>query len=215
MDIISIIIIITFIIIFYKYLEKKNYDVIMVKSNINNKEYLVRNVKDKQQAADLLAKLSIKLEKLINIIVKLGPSQIYDTYLSENNNSDIKDQIIKKLNDDIKRLNNNFNPNTLSETTPDAQYTSYSVNKGEKIVFCLRNKNINEELVKENIMTFVAIHELSHLMTKSIGHEPEFWNNFKLLLQIAIDYELYKNINFNNTPKEYCGINITDTPLKS
>ena len=64
-------------------------------------------------------------------------------------------------------------------------------------------------------MTFVSIHELAHLMTKSIGHEPEFWANFKLLLKISIDNGLYKNIDFNSTPKPYCGIEITDTPLKS
>ena len=121
---------------------------------------------------------------------------------------------IKFEKNDIDRLVKNFNPNSFSETTPDAQYTSYSVNKGEKIVFCLRDKTDGENLVKENIMTFVAIHELGHLMTKSIGHEPEFWNTFKLLLKIAIDHGIYKNINFNSTPKEYCGVKITDTPLK-
>ena len=114
----------------------------------------------------------------------------------------------------IKRLYKNFNPEAFSETTPDAKYTSYSVNKGEKIVFCLRDKKAGETLVKENIMTFVSIHELAHLMTKSIGHEPDFWANFKLLLKVSIDNGLYKNIDFNSTPKPYCGIQITDTPLK-
>jgi len=51
-------------------------------------------------------------------------------------------------------------------------------------------------------------------MTKNIGHEPEFWSNFKLLLKISIDNGIYKNIDFNSTPKPYCGIQITDTPLK-
>jgi len=63
-------------------------------------------------------------------------------------------------------------------------------------------------------MTFVSIYELAHLMTKNIGHEPEFWSNFKLLLKISIDNGIYKNIDFNSTPKPYCGIQITDTPLK-
>ena len=107
-------------------------------------------------------------------------------YKKENLGDDLfelfAEKIIKnKLKDDIDRLVSNFNPDAFSETTPDAKYTSYSVNKGEKIVFCLRDKKDGETLVKENIMTFVAIHELGHLMTKSIGHEPEFWNSFKLL----------------------------------
>ena len=63
-------------------------------------------------------------------------------------------------------------------------------------------------------MMFVAIHELSHLMTESIGHEPEFWENFKFLLLVGIHLKKYKNINFNKNPEEYCGTEITDTPLK-
>ena len=216
-DIVSIIIIISLIIIIYKYFEQSTYDVIMVQSQINGKSYLVRNLPDKQEAADLLGKISVKLENLVNIIQTEGYEVIYSKYLKndiikettnqnkykkdliqgqEGGSSDsqeLEKQIKYKLKDDIARLIANFNPDAFSETTPDAKYTSYSVNKGEKIVFCLRDKKDGEELVKENIMTFVAIHELGHLMTKSIGHEPEFWNSFKLLLKIAIDNGLYKN----------------------
>jgi predicted metal-dependent hydrolase len=213
----------------------------MVKSNVNGKSYLVRNVENKQEAADLLGTIAVKLEKLVNIINDSGYETIYNNYMkptldkeTQNNNkknekdkdivdgqeggnsevSNLENNIKMKLKDDIRRLYKNFNPEAFSETTPDAKYTSYSVNKGEKIVFCLRDKKEGETLVKENIMTFVSIHELAHLMTKSVGHEPEFWSNFKLLLKISIDNGLYKNIDFNSTPKPYCGINITDTPLK-
>ena len=30
---------------------------------------------------------------------------------------------------------------------------------------------------------FVAIHELAHIMTESVGHEPEFWDNMGFLLE--------------------------------
>lgn len=239
-DIVSLIIIISLIVIIYKYLEAASYDVVMVKSPLNGKTYLVRNLPDRQEAANSLARISIKLESLVNIIKNAGYENIYDKYLKNDvdketyvsqratnqrdtitgqaggnaDNQELEKIIKKKLKDDIARLVANFNPDAFSETTPDAKYTSYSVNKGEKIVFCLRDKKDGEVLVKENIMTFVAIHELGHLMTKSVGHEPEFWNSFKLLLKIAIDNGLYKNIDFNSTPKDYCGVKITDTPLK-
>ena len=240
-ELVNTIIIITLIIIIYKYFEGQSYDIVMVKSNVNGKSYLVRNVENKQEAADLLGTIAVKLEKLVNIINDSGYETIYNNYMkptldkeTQNNNkknekdkdivngqdggnsevSNLENNIKMKLKDDIRRLYKNFNPEAFSETTPDAKYTSYSVNKGEKIVFCLRDKKEGETLVKENIMTFVSIHELAHLMTKSIGHEPEFWSNFKLLLKISIDNGLYKNIDFNSTPKPYCGINITDTPLK-
>ena len=240
-ELVNTIIIITLIIIIYKYFESQSYDIVMVKSNLNGKSYLVRNVENKHEAADLLATIAIKLEKLVNIINDSGYETIYTKYMKptidkenqrnnkksdenkdiiegqDGGNSDsitLETDIKQKLKDDIRRLYKNFNPEAFSETTPDAKYTSYSVNKGEKIVFCLRDKKEGEKLVKENIMTFVSIHELAHLMTKSIGHEPEFWANFKLLLKISIDNGIYKNIDFNSTPKPYCGINITDTPLK-
>ena len=60
---------------------------------------------------------------------------------------------------------------------------------------------------------FVALHELSHVMTKSIGHTEEFWDNFRFLLKEAINANLYKNHNFRKFPVKYCGTEITDSPL--
>ena len=53
-------------------------------------------------------------------------------------------------------------------------------------------------------MMFVALHELGHLMTKSVGHEPEFWDNFKILLKVGIDINVYQHIDFHKNPKDYC-----------
>ncbi len=61
---------------------------------------------------------------------------------------------------------------------------------------------------------FVAIHELSHIMTESVGHTEEFWNNFRILLRVAIELKLYRNLDYSNNPVDYCGTKITDTPLK-
>ena len=118
-------------------------------------------------------------------------------------------------NKDIKRMINNFNPDKISETGRNSKYTSYSVNKGEKIVLCLRSKDSKEKLIDENTLSFVAIHELAHLMTKSIGHTPEFWKNFKFLLQNAVKINLYKNEDYSKNPKPYCGIKVTDSPLNN
>lgn len=225
-------IIIILILIIYKYVEKQTYDVVYVKSTINNREYLVRNLDDKQEAANLIANMSNKLEKLVDIIANSNIRDLYEKYISKELQAELytnikpgeisseedDDKTIsiiqKQFENDIKRLVNNFNPNNFSENTPDSKYTSYSVNKGEKIVFCIRDKNQNESLVHENIMMFVSIHELAHLMTKSIGHGPDFWSNFKILLKIAIDNELYSYIDFNQKPEQYCGTKISDTPLK-
>ena len=223
--------------ILYMYFESRSYDVTYVKSNVDNREYLVRNLSDKQMAADLLAKIRTRLVTIVGFLRNNNVEFLANNYLpgynvnqnnqqtneqtneqnngqnNENNRTPSQEEV-NKLQDDLTRLQQRFNPDNLSESTPDKKYTSYSVNKGEKIVFCLRSKDERETLVRENIMMFVALHELSHVMTKSVGHTEEFWNNFRFLLKVAINQGLYQNINYNDTPKDYCGTTITDTPLK-
>jgi hypothetical protein len=215
--------------IIYMYFESRSYDVTYVKSNVDNREYLVRNLSDKQMAADLLAKIRTSLVTMIGFLRNNNVEFLANNYLpsynvnqnngqnngqnNENNRSPSQEEV-NKLQEDLTRLQQRFNPDNLSESTPDKKYTSYSVNKGEKIVFCLRSKDERETLVRENIMMFVALHELAHVMTKSVGHTEEFWNNFRFLLKVAINQGLYQNINYNDTPKDYCGTTITDTPLK-
>lgn len=195
------------LVILYVYLEGKSYEVKFVKSSINNKEYLVRNLPDRQQAADLISKLSIKLEKVVEYIHNNDVDSIIKTVGLKINDKN-------KLKKDFERLEANFNPDKIKESTPDAKYTSYAVNKGEELVFCLRLKKEGDKLMDINPMTFVALHELSHLMTKSVGHTDEFWNNFKIILQIAIHIGVYKHIDFQANPEPYCSIEINDTPYK-
>ena len=85
----------------------------------------------------------------------------------------------------VKRLVENFNPNKISETLPTSEHTAYSENKGEKMAFCLNEDKEGTRLIDLSTLTFVAIHELAHLMTESIGHKEEFWDNFKFLLESA------------------------------
>jgi hypothetical protein len=66
--------------------------------------------------------------------------------------------------------------------------------------------------VEENIVMFVAIHEMGHIITKSIGHGPDFWNNFAWLLQQAETLGVYVPQNFSSQPVSYCGMKITDEP---
>ncbi len=65
-----------------------------------------------------------------------------------------------------------------------------------------------------NTMTFVALHELSHLMTRTIGHDQEFWDNFRVILRIAIRNGIYQCVDYNMNMTVYCGQPINDTPLK-
>ncbi len=187
---IGLIIILTIGIYGYSNIEHLTNEITYVKSSIDGRDYLVRNMEDKQEAANLLSKVRIKLEDICNSMKKKYPDD-----------------------ESVNRMVTKFNPENITEAGKNNKYTSYSVNKGEKLVFCIRQKNKTEDLVDENTITFVAIHELAHIMTKSVGHTEEFWSNFKRLLKEAVAIGVYTRENYTKDPREYCGIQVTDSPL--
>ena len=54
---------------------------------------------------------------------------------------------------------------------------------------------------------------MGHLASESIGHTEEFWDNFKWLLEESINIGIYVKQDFETKSVEYCGMNITSTPL--
>jgi hypothetical protein len=172
-------------------LKNTSHEMAYVKSTVDGESYIVRNLPDKQEAADRLAKVRASMLRLMRDLQTTDPE--------------------KPL---VKQILRNFDaaPSRFSESTPDASYTSYSVNKGEKVFMCLRQRNEREELVDDNILTFVALHEMGHIGTHEVGHTPLFWNNFAWLLKRAEEIGIYHFQNFSAHPVEYCGIQITDQP---
>jgi hypothetical protein len=108
-------------------LKSSKYPMALVKSTVDNEYYLVRNLPDKQDACDRLARVRAKI-----LILRTFLKQTY-----------YEKPFVKQMLDDF-----DCEPNRFSESTPEAQYTSYSVNKGEKIFMCLRQRDEKEELVK-------------------------------------------------------------------
>ena len=106
-----------------------------------------------------------------------------------------------------ERLKNNLVPGKTQvyETEPGSQYTSYSVNKGEELVFCLRSKEDNS-LHDINLMMYVALHEISHIACPEIGHTPLFKKIFAFFTEKANELNLYNIIDYAEEPKEYCGM---------
>lgn len=171
--------------------KQNSHDMAAVRSSVDGQIYVVRNLPDRQEAADRLARTREKLLRLMRNLKQTHGDKAFVQQMGRNFDAD---------------------PARFSESTPDASYTSYSVNKGEKVFMCLRQRNESEELVDENIITFVAIHELAHIGTADIGHTPQFWNNFGWLLKQAEDLQIYEYTDFGVHPVEYCGIRITDQP---
>lgn len=222
MDVVGALVTGVCIIAAYKFMITKTYDITYVKSNTSGKEYLVRNLPDKQSAADLLGEMNLKFDKIVNYLkgyeTDLFP--IWIKFVKKTKPELEKDKLTPELlkeftlfDTDIKRLIKNYDTDSISENTPNSTYTSYSENKGQKIVFCIRSKP-GDVLVDLNTMMFVGLHELAHLMTDSIGHDKDFWDNFRILLRIGIGMNQYTCQEFNVESKDYCGTKISDTPLK-
>ena len=169
-----------------------NFPTVNVISKVDGKTYKVRDMPDKEKAADLMAMLRIRLSKLCTALEKKYPDK-----------------------PQVKQMVQNFraDPSRFIEATPESEHTSSTVNKGEIINMCLRQRDgPDESLVDENVMMFVALHEFAHVCTDSVGHDSTFWNNFGWLLKEAEALNLYKYTDFAAHPVSYCGVYITDSP---
>jgi len=171
------------------YSESELFSLKCVISTVDGNKYCVRDRTKITEAADLLATVTSKCNDLVQYVGKKYPE---DT--------------------DVQRLVSGFNPTKISETLPTSELTAYSENKGEKIAFCLNKTKNSSTLIDINTLTFVSIHELSHIMTKSIGHKQDFWQNFKFLLENAKEANIYIPVDYKAKPQGYCGMTITDNP---
>jgi hypothetical protein len=173
------------------YYESDSFQLKCIISGVDGNKYCVRDRNKVKPAANLLATVTTKCKDLVD-------------YVNEKYPNDPK----------VQRLVKGFNPKKISETLPNSELTAYSENKGEKIAFCLnKKKEDNNNLIDINTLTFVAIHELSHIMTVSIGHKQEFWQNFKFLLENAKTAGIYDPVDYKKKPEEYCGMTISDNPF--
>lgn len=158
----------------------------------DGQKYCVRNRDDLPGAANLLAEIKTKLQKLVDHLKSSFPHK-----------------------QQAKRIVESFDSMRIVETLPTSEHTAYSENKGEKMALCLNktDEDGDTRLIDPNTLTFVALHELSHVGTESEGHEPEFWNNFKFILQEAERIGIYQPVDYKQNPTSYCGDKLTDNPL--
>lgn len=171
------------------YYESDAYNLKCIISSVDGNRYCVRDRLKLELASDLLANVTQKCKDLV-------------AYMKEKHPEDPR----------VKKLVAGFNPTKISETLPTSELTAYSENKGEKVAFCLNTTKEGDKLIDLNTLTFVAIHELSHIMTTSIGHKQEFWQNFKYLLENAKEANIYQPVDYKKKPKQYCGMTINDNP---
>ena len=172
------------------YLNSDTFNLTCVIAKRNGNTYCVRDSDRIQQSVELLAEAVERMKKMV-------------AYLKDKYPQDKR----------VLRLVENFNPHKIVETLPTSEFTAYSEGKGAKLAFCLRKHKNEMKLIDINTLIFVALHELSHLMTESIGHKQEFWINFKFMLKNAVEEGIYKPVDYSKSPEDYCGLIIDDNPL--
>jgi hypothetical protein len=171
------------------YYQSDAFDLKCIIASKDGNKYCVREREKMELAANLLADVTQKMKDTVNYLKTKQPED-----------------------ERTKRLVENFNPKKITETLPTSELTAYSENKGEKIAFCLNKSKNGTKLIDINTLTFVALHELTHVATKSVGHNQEFWQNFKWMLENAKSAGIYAPIDYKKYPEEYCGMTINDNP---
>ena len=163
---------------------------VYVISGKNGKRYLVRNTNYKSDTADILA----QLDEMIILFLKRGSSPQDEQYTQD---------LFNRMRSRTRNL-------VLSEGIMDPKFTTYVVNKGQQMVFCLRSRDGLEDAYDLNLLFYVALHELAHIgsLTHSIKeHDAEFHKNFNILLTKAISLGMFKEVLPPNGIN-YCGEHI-------
>jgi len=190
-DVIFLIVLLGIVFIFFK-LDKG--DVVYVTSEIDGKKYLVRDLEDKQKASNLISRVWMDMNKVKD-----------ELYSNIDKHPEYKEY--------IQQLNTRMKNSKITESNGNTVYTSYSVNKGEEIVFCLRSRKFgnNGVIHPKNLIMYVALHEMSHVACPEYGHTDLFKKIFAFITTEAMKIGVYEYINFRDDNHEYCGISITDS----
>ena len=154
-----------------------------VQSSVDKQYYKVRNLPTRFEAANQLARIRQKIQKFIVYLKEKYPKEKWVTRLQR------------------------ANLNAIQESSSHSRHSAFSVNKGESLHFCIRNKKTDDSSLSSdmNTLVYVALHELAHVMTESIGHTEEFWKNHAILVREAIDAGIYLYVDYKQKPSNYCG----------
>lgn len=160
------------------------------KTDQNNQTHIIANAPNQEESVRLLAEIKSRLKYLINYCIENYPN-----------------------NKNVKLLKKRFKPENVQEASLFESGTSYTLDKGKELHLCLRSKKHNFQHHDINTLMFVAIHELSHIMSVSYGHNSEFSENFKFLLEKAVECNLYVPTDYARNPIEFCGVTVETSPL--
>ena len=181
---------ILFIIFIYIFLFYNNNEFVYIEDNFEGTRYLVQK-STKEESMKILTEITKRLYRLRSYLIE-----------NINNNLEFKPY--------IDRLQKGFNNTrtTIMENSSTSDNTSYNINKGEELVFCLKSKKTGK-FHDINLLMYVAIHEIAHIACPVIGHGELYQKIFKFFIDMAEKINIYKRVNYNEKPTEYCDMMLT------
>ncbi len=107
-----------------------------------------------------------------------------------------------------------YNPDNLAENSPKdpSGDTAYSTNKGAIIAICLRDRASPDAIHDLSILTFVTLHEMTHIAIDAIDHPREFWRTFRFILEETEGAGIFTSPRYAERPVNYCGVVVNYSP---
>ena len=146
-----------------------------------------------------------------------------DTYDNQVKKADLLIDLKEKINKliDYLRLNNipskeaaerlytRFKTTNVRETSLFESSAGYTINKGHELRLCINKVN---GVYQPDIVMFIMLHELAHILSITYGHNQEFKENMDLLVKEAVKIGIYSGQDYTQKPVDYCGVVIRNSP---
>ena len=130
-------------------------------------------------------KLSVKkmyIGALVALIIGISLFSIR-THIIENYRSESTDPVLLAVKEKLKQIYPGIEALEFYESNK-----SYTINK-QKVHLCLKDQK--GDYYNENMLTYVALHELAHVICDEVGHTDKFYAIFDELIDKAHGMGLY------------------------
>jgi hypothetical protein len=195
---------------------KEYADVLVVTNNVPRVWRVASGYDNTQEAAELIANTNARMTKFLGILCKKYHINENDDQIAREGS--LHSNVVALPNDLYKRIENmilRYNPEEFYENDPRvSDKTSYTINKGDRMHICLRNRDDPTKLINPDLLMFVHLHECAHIANyDNIGHGPRFWEVFKFILHEAQLAGIYTPVDYAKNPQNFCGLNVNHNPL--
>jgi hypothetical protein len=187
-----------------------------VNVTVDNRDWsVVESYDNHTKAAEVLSRVNARMMELLRFLKHKYHIDETDEQIEEEGATHANRIASDHAYTIIETLLTNYNPDVFYENDPSlSSDTSYTMNKGDAMYICLRDKKDPNLLVDEETVLFVMLHECAHIANyNGWGHKEDFWTTFKYLLHEAELAGIYVARNYSTDPVHYCGLDITYNPL--